>query len=88
MTNYSSLRFAAVALPAMTEGQESAAWRQLFKTADTATKKAMTDIAHSIVGAPTTDKPPPFAAAALSAAVVADKRDRLAEYFGLPRMSE
>ena len=86
MTNYSSLRLAAASLPTMTPGQESAAWRALFKSADTATRKAMVDIAHSVVAAPTTDtpKPPPFAAAALSAAIVDDRRATLSRYFGIP----
>ena len=69
MTNYtsSSLRLAAASLPPMTPAQEATAWRQLFKSADTATRTAMASIAHSIVAAPTTDnntpKPPPFGAA-------------------------
>jgi len=86
VTSYSSLRLAAASLPTMTPGQESTAWRALFKSADTATRKAMVDIAHSVVAAPTTDtpKPPPFAAAALSAAIVDDRRATLSRYFGIP----
>ena len=84
MTN-SALRFAANALPSMTAAQESTAWQQLFKTADPATKKLMIDLAHTIVAGPT-DNPKPFGAAALSSAVVEDKRHMLAEYFGLPPM--
>jgi len=86
MTN-SALRFAANTMPSMTAAQESEAWQALFKTADPATKKTMIDVAHTVVAGPT-DNPKPFGAAALSAAVVQDKRDMLAEYFGLPRMAE
>jgi hypothetical protein len=62
----------------MTASEESKAWRALVKatTSNPAVRKMLVDIAHQVVGS------------ALSAAVVADKRDRLAEYFGLPRMSE
>ena len=88
MTNYSSLRLAAASLPTMTPGQESAAWRALFKSADTATRKAMVDIAHSVVAEPTTADPKhrglPVAAAALSAAIVDDRRATLSRYFGIP----
>ena len=74
----------------MTSAQQAEAWQALVKASDAGgqyqTARAMLlAIAHKVVGGDTTGdkKPAPFGPAALSAAVIADRRIQVAEYFGL-----
>ena len=89
----SSLQVAAATCPTMTTAEQAKAWQALVKAPDAggqyqSARAMLLAVAHQIVGGATDKKPPPFGPAALSSAILADKRDRLAEYFDLPRMSE